>query len=60
MKLVCVTKIGFSCTCKGCGKNIGTREMRWADIEGEAYKAYYCGECTTHWPDEVAGCVEGA
>jgi hypothetical protein len=39
-------KTGFCCVCYGCGKHISEKEKRWADLNGPAFVAYYCGECT--------------
>lgn len=33
---------GFACVCLLCGKTIQPNETRYADLDGEAFKAYYC------------------
>ena len=33
----------FYATCYGCGRR--TDEL-WADLDGPAFKAYYCRDCT--------------
>jgi len=44
-----ISNYGFCCYCKGCGKVIGDMgneaEPRFADLDGEPFKAYYCVPC---------------
>ena len=36
---------GFTCVCVGCGRKLPPMEPRWADLDGPAFKAYFCKEC---------------
>ena len=46
MDLQPVTGTPFGVTCYKCGKHTQTdRELVYADLQGESWKAYYCNDC---------------
>ena len=45
MRLQLVSVCNFIVPCKQCGEFIRQGSPRWADLDGEAFKAYYCAPC---------------
>ena len=47
MNLKLVTGPAFRTNCRKCGKGVeaGDNHTVYADLDGEAFKAYYCADC---------------
>lgn len=45
LEIVNIDTHGFVCTCLKCEKRIEPQEKRYADLEGQPFKAYYCDKC---------------
>ena len=48
MNIIEVDGTNFFCTCLTCVGIIRPGISRWADLDGEPWKAYYCHGCV-HW-----------